>query len=161
MQAMPPVLLGGPGMLRKALAIYAAAFVAVAILAKAAIVGIGLPDWVFPGSLIVMALGLPVILWTGYVQRVTRRAVTATPTFTPGGTPSASHGTMATIALKASAARQLVSHGARRRRTRSACSSLLIVAFMVMRAFGVGPFGSLFAAGKLNQRDGCSSRTST
>jgi hypothetical protein len=64
-------------------------FIAVAILAKAAIVGIGLPDWVFPGSLILMALGLPVILWTGYVQRVTRRAVTATPTFTPGGTPSA------------------------------------------------------------------------
>ena len=84
-------------MLRKALAIYAAAFVAVAILAKAAIVGIGLPDWVFPGSLIMMALGLPVILWTGYVQRVTRRAITATPTFTPGGTPSAVQGTMATI----------------------------------------------------------------
>ncbi len=113
MQAMPPVLLGGPGMLRKALAIYAAAFIAVAILAKAAIVGIGLPDWVFPGSLILMALGLPVILWTGYVQRVTRRAVTATPTFTPGGTPSAIQGTMATIALTGGAARQLVSHGER------------------------------------------------
>ena len=57
--AMPPVLLGGPGMFRKALAIYAAAFVVVAIIAKAAIVGIGLPEWVFPGSLIVMGLGLP------------------------------------------------------------------------------------------------------
>ena len=91
MPAMPPVLLGGPGMFRKALAIYAAAFVAVAILAKAAIVGIGLPDWVFPGALIVMALGLPVVLWTGYVQRVTRRAMTTTPTFTPGGTPTRRH----------------------------------------------------------------------
>jgi tetratricopeptide (TPR) repeat protein len=29
----------------------------------------------------------------------------------------------------------------------------LIIAFMVMRAFGIGPVGSLFAAGKLNQRD--------
>jgi hypothetical protein len=47
MQAMPHVLLGGPGMFRRALALYAVAFVAVAILAKAAIVGIGLPDWVF------------------------------------------------------------------------------------------------------------------
>ena len=83
---MPPVLLGGPAMFWKALAIYAVAFVAVAILAKAAIVGIGLPDWVFPGALIVMALGLPAVLWTGYVQRVTRRAMTMTPTFTPGGT---------------------------------------------------------------------------
>src|SRR5665213_2783678 len=97
MQAMPPVLLGGPGMFRKALLIYAAAFVAVAILAKAAIVGIGLPDWVYPGALIVMALGLPVVLWTGYVQRVTRRAMTMTPTFTPGGTPSMTHGTIATM----------------------------------------------------------------
>ena len=68
--AMPPVLLGGRGMFRKALAIYAAAFVVVAVIAKAAIVGIGLPEWVFAGSLVVMALGLPVVLWTGYVQRV-------------------------------------------------------------------------------------------
>jgi hypothetical protein len=40
-----------------ALAIYAAAFVEVAVVAKAAIVGIGRPGWVFPRSLIVTALG--------------------------------------------------------------------------------------------------------
>src|SRR6185436_1371664 len=96
MQAMPHVLIGGPRMFRRALALYAVAFVAVAILAKAAIVGIGLPDWVFPGSLVVMGLGLPVILWTAYVQRVVKRAVTATP-----GAASATHGTIATMALKA------------------------------------------------------------
>ena len=50
MQSMPPALLGGPGMLQKALAIYGIAFVAVAILAKAAIVGIGLPAAVRRGS---------------------------------------------------------------------------------------------------------------
>ena len=44
MSSMPPVLMGGPGMFRKALGIYAAAFVVVAVIAKAAIVGIGLPD---------------------------------------------------------------------------------------------------------------------
>ncbi len=152
MHAMPPVLLGGPGMLRKALAIYAAAFVAVAILAKAAIVGIGLPDWVFPGSLIMMALGLPVILWTGYVQRVTRRAVTATPTFTPGGTPSAVQGTMATIALRAAP------HVSWYRTARGGVYALgvfmlSIVAFMSLRAMGVGPFGSLVASGKLKTKE--------
>src|SRR6185295_2582679 len=99
--AMPAILIGGSGMFKKALALYALAFVVVAVIAKAAIVGIGLPDWVFPGSLIVMALGLPVVLWTGYVQRVARRAATATPTFTPGGTASVAQGTMATMALKA------------------------------------------------------------
>ncbi len=152
MQAMPPVLLGGPGMLRKALAIYAVAFIAVAILAKAAIVGIGLPDWVFPGSLILMALGLPVILWTGYVQRVTRRAVTATPTFTPGGTPSSVQGTMATIALRAAP------HVSWYRTARGGAYALgvfvlSIAAFMSLRAMGVGPFGSLVASGKLKSKE--------
>jgi len=152
LQAMPPVLLGGAGMFRKALAIYALAFVVVAIVAKAAIVGIGLPDWVFPGSLIIMALGLPAVLWTGYVQRVTRRAVTATPTYTPGGTPSATQGTMATIALKAAP------HVSWYRTARGGMYAfgafvLMIAAFMGMRALGIGPFGSLLAAGRLNRSD--------
>jgi tetratricopeptide (TPR) repeat protein len=148
MQAMAPVLLGGPGMFRKALAIYAAAFVIVAVVAKAAIVGIGLPDWVFPGSLVVMALGLPVVLWTGYVQRVVRRAATATPTLTPGGTPSVAGGTMATIALKAAP------HVSWYRTARGGTYAFgafiaAIGGFMGMRALGVGPFGSLIASGQL------------
>ena len=148
MQAMAPVLLGGPGMFRKALAIYAAAFVIVAVVAKAAIVGIGLPDWVFPGSLVVMALGLPVVLWTGYVQRVVRRAATATPTLTPGGTPSVAGGTMATMALRAAP------HVSWYRTARGGMYAFgafiaVIAAFMGLRAFGIGPFGSLIAAGQL------------
>jgi tRNA A-37 threonylcarbamoyl transferase component Bud32/tetratricopeptide (TPR) repeat protein len=150
--AMPPVLLGGPGMFRKALAIYAAAFVVVAIVAKAAIVGIGLPEWVFPGSLILMGLGLPVVLWTGYVQRVTRRAMTATPTFTPGGTPSATHGTIATIALKA-APRMSWYRTARGGIYAFGLFVAAIAAFMGLRTFGIGPFGSLLASGHLNRRD--------
>jgi len=150
--AMPAVLLGGAGMFRKALAIYATAFVIVAIVAKAAIVGIGLPDWVFPGALIVMALGLPVILWTGYVQRVTRHAMTATPTYTPGGTPSTTHGTIANMALKAAP------HVSWYRTARGGMYALGaftagIAVFMALRALGIGPFGSLLAAGRLSQRD--------
>ena len=153
LSAMPAVLLGGPRVFRAALAIYAAAFVVVAILAKAAIVGIGLPDWVFPGSLIVMALGLPVVLWTGYVQRVTRRAISATPAFTPGGTPSTTeHGAIATMALKAAP------HVSWYRTARGGLYALgafivMIAVFMGMRALGIGPFGSLLASGRLSQRD--------
>jgi len=150
--AMPAVLRGGAGVFWKALALYAAAFVVVAVMAKAAIVGIGLPDWVFPGSLIVMALGLPVILWTAYVQRVTRHALTATPTYTPGGTPSTTHGTIANIALKAAP------HVSWYRTARGGMYALgtfivIVAAFMAMRALGIGPFGSLLAAGSLNKRD--------
>jgi len=148
--AMPAVLLGGPGMFKKALAMYAGAFVAVAILAKAAIVGIGLPDWVFPGSLIVMALGLPMILWTGYVQRVARRAMTMTPTYTPSGSPSMMQGTIATMALKA-APRMSWYRTARGGMYAFGAFVLLIAAFMAMRQFGIGPFGSLLASGALKK----------
>jgi tetratricopeptide (TPR) repeat protein len=150
--SMPAILLSGKGMLTKALVFYALAFVIVAIVAKAAIVAIGLPDWVFPGSLIVMALGLPVILFTAYVHHTTRTLVTRTPTLTPGGTPSMQHGTMATIAMKASP------HMSWRRTVMGGASALvgfvlLVGGFMVLRAFGIGPAGSLLAAGSIKARE--------
>jgi len=149
--AMPAVLLGGRGMLWKALAFYAAAFVVVAVLAKAAIVVIGLPDWVFPGALVVMGLGLPVILFTAFVQKATRRALTATPTLTPGGSP-APQGTMATIAVKAAP------HVSWRRTAMGGAVAVgafvvLVGGWMLMRALGIGPAGSLMASGKLAERD--------
>jgi len=153
MPAMPVALLGGRGMFRKALGVYGVAFAAVAILAKAAIVGIGLPDWVFVGSLIMMALGLPMVLWTGYVQRVARRAMTATPTFTPGGTRSGTaQGTMATMALRAAP------HVSWYRTARGGMYAggvfvAIVVAFMVLRALGIGPAGSLLASGRLTKKE--------
>jgi tetratricopeptide (TPR) repeat protein/tRNA A-37 threonylcarbamoyl transferase component Bud32 len=151
MPSLPPVLLHGPAAFRRALVLYVVAVVAIAAIAKAATVTIGLPSWVLPGALAVMALGLPVILFTGYVQSVARRALVATPALTPGG-GAVPQGTMATIALKASP------HVSWKRTTRGGLYALggfvaLIIAFMVMRAFGIGPVGSLLASGKLNQRD--------
>ena len=148
--AMPMILAGGRGMFRRALLVYALAFVIVAVVAKAAIVAVGLPDWVFPGALVVMALGLPVILFTAYVHRTTRRVLGATPTYTPGGTPSLAKGTMAQMAIKASPhvswRRAAIGGGA-------AVSAfvLLVGAYMVLRAFGIGPAGSLLAAGAISQ----------
>ena len=149
--AMPQVLMGGQGMLGKALAAYAAAFLFVAILAKAAIVAIGLPSWVFPGSLIVMALGLPVILFTAYAHRVARREVTQTPTYTPGGSRRSS-GTVATLAIKAGP------HLSWRRAWMGGVVAvggfvLLIALYMVSRATGIGPFGSLMAAGAMGHNE--------
>jgi tetratricopeptide (TPR) repeat protein len=146
-QALPPILFGGRQMLGKALAVYAIAFIAVAIIAKAAIIAIGLPDWVLPGALIVMGLGLPVILFTGYVHYVTHRAVTATPTLTPRGS-HVSRGTLENIMVKASP------HFSWKRTTRGGILAvvgfvLLVAGFMTLRALGIGPAGSLLAAGKL------------
>ena len=152
--AMPAILLGGRGMLARALAVYAAAFLGVALVARAAIIAIGLPDWVFPGALAVMALGLPVILFTAYTQYVSHRMATATPTFTPGGTPSLGNvrGTMATLAVRASP------HVSWKRTMRGGIIAVSVFAavvalYMLLRMLGVGPAGSLFAAGKLAPSD--------
>ena len=128
----------------RALAIYGGAFVIVAILAKAAIVGIGLPDWVFPGALIVMALGFPALLLTAYVQYVARRVAV----LTPGGTPQGADGTMASIARKASP------HASWQRVARGGVAALsafvlVVAAFMTLRAAGIGPFGTLLASGRV------------
>jgi tetratricopeptide (TPR) repeat protein len=149
---MPGILLGGASMFRRALVIYAVAFVAVAVLAKAAIVGIGLPDWVFAGALIVMALGFPVVLWTGYVQRVARQAATMTPRFTPGGTPSLTRGKVATIALQAApyVSWHRTAHGGV---YAMGVFIVMVTAFMAMRAAGIGPLGSLMARGSFTERD--------
>ena len=149
--ASPSVLLGGQVSLGKALAVYAVACVVVVILAKAAIIGIGLPDWVFPASLIAMGLGLPAVLFTAYVQRTARHALTATPTLTPGGTPMG-QGTMATMAMKASP------HVSWRRTTLggvAAVGALIVLtgAWMGMRALGIGPAASLISSGKLGDRE--------
>ncbi|MBU6365223.1 MAG: protein kinase [Gemmatimonadetes bacterium] len=150
--AMPAVLLGGRGSVWRALGVWTAAFGATAILAKAAIVGIGLPDWVFPGAVGVAALGLPAILFTAWVQRTTHRVLTTTPVLTPGGTPTSVHGTLATIALKASP------HVSLQRNLRLGMAAggtfLLVVAgYMALRALGIGPAGSLLASGAIAENE--------
>ncbi|HMC56246.1 MAG TPA: protein kinase, partial [Gemmatimonadaceae bacterium] len=150
MTAMPGAMRGGPVRLGRSLAIYIAAFVGVAVLARAAIIVFGLPDWVFTGAVIVMLLGLPVLLVTWYVNRTVRHLAATTPALTPGGTP-ASPGTLASLAVRASP------HVTWRRAWMGggvalAVFAALVVVFMVLRALGIGPAGSLLAAGKLEDR---------
>ena len=150
----PPILLGGRGMLWRSLAFYAAAFTVVAALARVAISAVGLPDWVFPGALVVMALGLPVILFTAYVHRIAHHVATATPTLTPRGTlvPSVPGGPIASLAVKATP------HVSWRRTWLGGVLAVSVfvvgvVGFMLLRALGIGPAGSLLAAGRLEARD--------
>ncbi len=111
--------------------IYAAAFVAVALMARGAIGLIGLPEWVFPGALIIMALGLPMILFAAYAQHATRTdplAVRATPF----------------LSWRRVALSGVWAFGA---------FALAIAAFMALRASGIGPAGSLLARGTVKARD--------
>ncbi|MCL4214954.1 MAG: protein kinase [Gemmatimonadales bacterium] len=150
--AAPSILAGGRIRFGKAIALWAGATALVALTAWAATDVIGLPDWVFPGSLGVMLAGLPVILTTWYVQRAVHRAYTATPQFTPGGTNTATHGTMHTLAIKASP------HFSWRRAWLGGGIAvggfaLLVLSFMVMRAAGIGPFASLRGTGAFGERE--------
>ena len=148
--AMPAILLGGQRRLATVLGMYAVAVIAVAIVARAAVIALGLPDWVFPGALIVMALGLPVILFTAFVHRGTHRALTQAE-LTPHGSPTR-QSTMTRIAVKAS---PWVSW--RRTFTGGAVAlggfAVLVAAFMIMRATGIGPVGSLLASGRITEKD--------
>jgi tRNA A-37 threonylcarbamoyl transferase component Bud32/tetratricopeptide (TPR) repeat protein len=149
--AMAPVLLAGRMPTSVAIAAWAAATLAVGIVARAATMVIGLPDWVFQGALAVMAFGLPVILFTAFVHRTARNVLTATPTLTPGGTP-VPRSTMATIAMKASP------HVTWRRTWLGGVAAVgafvaLVAVFMALRALGIGPEGSLLAAGKVAARE--------
>jgi len=145
--AMPAILLGGRNAVWKALGLYAAAFAVVAVVAKAAIIAIGLPEWVLTGAIVVMALGLPVILFTAFVQHAARRAASATPGATLGG--STANGPVATIAIKASPHvswhRTMVGGAAA-----LAAFAVLVVTFMAFRALGIGPAGSLLASGRMD-----------
>ncbi|HEY0996709.1 MAG TPA: protein kinase [Gemmatimonadaceae bacterium] len=152
--AAPAILLGGRGMLLRALGVYALSFAAVALVAWALVVTQGLPDWVLIGALVVMALGLPVILFTGYSQWVAHRMATATPTLTPQGTlrRPEPEGTIAQLAVKASP------HMSWRRASRGGAIALgvfatIVAGFLVLRTLGIGPAGSLLAAGKLSAQD--------
>ncbi|HYC50051.1 MAG TPA: protein kinase, partial [Gemmatimonadaceae bacterium] len=149
--SMPSAMLGGPAMLKKSLGVYGAAFLAVAIVSRAAVIALGLPDWVFLGAIIVMLLGLPVLLFTWYVARTAGRVATMTPSLTPGGTPK-QHGTMATLAIKASP------HVNWRRTWLGGAwalggFALIVVAFVVMRAMGIGPAASLLSSGRIADRE--------
>ena len=150
--AAPAVLHGGRIRLGRALALWAGATAGVALTAWAASDVVGLPDWVFPGSVGVMLAGLPAILGTAYVQRTAHRAYTATPHRTPGGTPSMQHGTMATLALKASP------HVSWRRTWLGGslavgAFAVLVVGYMVTRALGIGPAASLRGTGAFGDRE--------
>jgi hypothetical protein len=140
--------LEAPHSLARALGTYAAVAVAVAIIARASVIALGIPGWVFPGALIVMALGLPVILFAWFADKTRRQLSTLTPRT---GVAPVPQGTMATLAMKAGPRltwRRAWMGGA----VALGSFVLLIIGFMVLRAMGLGPAGSLMAAGRLENR---------
>ena len=136
--------------LGKAVGLWIVATLAVGIAAWAATTTIGLPDWVLPGALGLMCAGLPAMVATWYVQRAAGQSSAGSP-LTPGGSlrqPS----TFASMAIKAGP------HVSWRRTWIVGAISIgafaaIVIGFMVMRAAGIGPAGSLIGAGKLARQE--------
>ena len=143
----PSMLLTGPGAGRRALIGYAVMMIGVALLAKAAIIVLGLPDWVFAGTVAILLVGVPIMLATAYTQRTMRRVATRTPAMTAAGA-ALPHGRMATVALRSG---RLLTWRRSFRVTAGALGvfALSVAAIMVLRLFGIGPAASLLAAGTL------------
>ncbi len=107
-------------------------------IAFAAVRAFGLPDWVFYGAVILLALGLPIILLTGHFER-TRAEARATGRIVP---PT-------TAGMHRVFTWQKAKHGGF-----LAFGGLALVAgiYTAMRLLGIGPVGTLVASGKLDNQ---------
>jgi tetratricopeptide (TPR) repeat protein/tRNA A-37 threonylcarbamoyl transferase component Bud32 len=120
--------------LPRALAWYTAAVAAVGIIAKSLTEYVGLPRWVLPGALILMALGLPAIALVAYVHHPTVRA-------RPASRRAVAHRWLTWRRVAASGAGVILAFAA------------VVLAHLVMRSMGIGPSASLLAKGELSGRD--------
>src|SRR5205807_1554122 len=98
---------------------------------------LGLPDWAFAGAVGLAAAGLPIILWTGVIER--RRAIAGSTgrAAVPAGVQR--WFTWRRALLGGAAGFGLLGIGT--------------AVYMAMRLFGIGPVGTLVASGVLAQRD--------
>src|SRR5437870_7260742 len=98
---------------------------------------LGLPDWAFAGAVGLAAAGLPIMLWTGVIER--RRALAGSTG--RAAVPAGVHRwfTWRRALLGGAAGFGLL--------------GLCTAAYMAMRLLGIGPVGTLVASGVLAQRD--------
>ncbi|HJU89454.1 MAG TPA: serine/threonine-protein kinase, partial [Gemmatimonadaceae bacterium] len=120
--------------LPRALAWYTASVAAVAVIAQALTEFVGVPRWVLPGALILMALGLPVIAVAAYVHHPTVRA-------RADSRSAEAHRWLTWRRVAAGGVAVILAFG------------VVVVAHLILRSMGIGPSASLLAKGGLRERD--------
>ena len=98
---------------------------------------LGLPDWAFAAAVGLLAAGLPIMLWTGVIER--RRALARTTGWAAAPAGMQRWVTWRWALLGGVAAFGLLGVGT--------------AAYMAMRLLGIGPVGTLVASGVLAERD--------
>jgi len=144
---------GRRGYITRVLVVYLGASYAVLEITDIFIDQIGLPDWVFPGVIVLLLIGLPIVVATALVQS---RAKGAQPEVQPAsGAAEGSEGEPAGAAAEAGQLR----HWLTWRKAivgfvaAFALWGLVVAVFMTMRVLGIGPVGSLVAAGVIEERE--------
>lgn len=141
-----PRLTAGQASLGRALSWYFAAAVVVGSLSWAATHLIGLPEWVLPGAMGIMLVGLPVVFLAAWAQQLSMYQTE------PGKKLHASPSTIRTLVQRASP------YLTWPRLLRQGGLALLlfvvtVIGYMGLRAEGIGPAGTLQAAGRLGSGD--------
>jgi tetratricopeptide (TPR) repeat protein len=142
--------------LTRALVVFLGASYAVLEVTDIFIDQLGLPDWFFPGVIVLLALGLPIVIATSLVQ--TRRRE---PPEGEAAGPVASHALGADSDTVLAEAPDVAPTGSWLTWRKAivgmiaafAVWGIVVAAYMTMRALGVGPVGSLVAAGVIDERD--------
>jgi len=140
--AAPAFTSGAEAALRRAHPVRVTVLFALASIVVLAVVFVlrqklGLPDWVLPGAAVLLAIGLPIMLATGRAERE-RMVAATTGTYRIPDAGVAKHLTWRKAILGGGLA-----FGA---------LAAIVVAYSVMRAFGIGAIGTLQAKGLLKDR---------
>src|SRR5438876_664876 len=98
---------------------------------------LGLPDWAFAAAVGLLAAGLPIMLWTGVIER--RRALARTT-----GRAAAPAGMQRWVTWRRALLGGVAAFG---------LLGVGTAAYMAMRLLGIGPVGTLVASGVLAERD--------
>ena len=145
------------GYLTRVLVVYLGASYAVLEITDIFIDQLGLPDWFFPGVIVLLLIGLPIVVATALVQTRSREAEAVESEASRHEEAPASAAGVGAGSAGAGAKpvrpwltwrKAIVGFVAA-----FAVWGLVVAVYMTMRAVGFGPVGSLVAAGVLEERD--------
>ena len=145
-----PVAHDEPAVIRRAYGIYAVAFLVAASLAWLAMNAIGLPDWVLPGTILIMTIGFFVVTFTAVGRYAAFKLLNAAG----GGAP----GPMLWQQTTGARSLWIAEHVSWKRVAAGGSMALggfgmLVAGFMFSRNAGIGPFASLIGRGTLQAQE--------
>lgn len=123
---------------KRVIALYGITAVVVVAVAYVLMVALGLPGWVLSATIVLLAVGLPIVALTGRAER--RRLAKQASDSVPGAEPGMSRW----LSWRRVTAYGVAAFGG---------FGVIVTLYMAFRLLGIGPVGTLVAAGVLDERD--------